>query len=661
MTRESPPHPPRPRIALAAVAALLLAACTNASLYHLTEVPALPNKVAFTGRVCTDNPAERRFPLRVVFVVDASPQLPSGLDAAQVSTLLQQRVSAVRDAVSVLRGVDTSFALIRFGGTSVMTPDGGFTSNTALMSEAAGALTVPLNCAPEGCRRTGQALQQAASLVTGDLLSTAKGPRSRTKYVVVLVQAGPVDDAILSGQTVAGCDEGCVLERRIDELRESVLASGGADFQFHALDVTPLSDDAAERIAAEDQLTRMAFAGGGEYLPVCRRRDDGTLAPPGCGAQSLSLLPVDIQSTRNVFIAKSFLVANLNARHTPEGAVPDSDADGIADEEEARLGTDPTRRDTDGDGIGDKVESLLSTVGVDPLAPDEPVQCGGIADPVLTDTDGDGLTDCEEMLLRMDPTLFDTDADGTPDLLELLYGTNFLEDDTLVDADFDGEPNAKEIKSHTDPRSADAKTRAELSYLYREVDLGIREIKFSTQPRDISGVTIDDVGADTSLGNALLVYLPGEVPALAFRDPLAGTVGPAVEIEGDGTYVLESYCAPDDSECQDLDRTLTVSVTRAILPPYPVDELVRIAVAERQCIDFRVRNVTLVETLEADGRALGANDIRIFFGQVPQSSPEAFGIFRVAQFPFRFVEPDYKEPEVADQPVESFRFVLFGD
>lgn len=154
--------------------ALLLAAlsCTNAQLYHLEDIPNEPNKIAFTGEVCTDNPAERSFPLRVVFLVDTSPDPTLGIDPAEQVTLQTRRVSAIRDSVGVLRAADTSFALVRFGGDGFITPDDGtFTDNTALISEAAGALTTPMPCSAfDGCRRTSQALSLASSLITGDLL-----------------------------------------------------------------------------------------------------------------------------------------------------------------------------------------------------------------------------------------------------------------------------------------------------------------------------------------------------------------------------------------------------------------------------------------------------------------------------------------------------------
>lgn len=53
----------------------------------------------------------------------------------------------------------------------------------------------------------------------------------------------------------------------------------------------------------------------------------------------------------------------------------DSDGDGLSDEDERRIGTDPFRKDTDGDGIPDGDEVRL---GLDPLK---------------ADTDGDGIID----------------------------------------------------------------------------------------------------------------------------------------------------------------------------------------------------------------------------------------------------------------------------
>jgi Bacterial TSP3 repeat len=654
-----------------ALAPTLAAACSDAALYDPLAVPSQPNKVAFTGRVCTDNPAERSFPLRVVFLVDNAASIPVN-DPAQQASLQLQRVNAIRDAVTLLRSSDTQFALIRYGGDAVLSPEGGFTSNTAEIIDATGALTIPMPCSSDGCRRIGQAFQLGASLVTGDLLSTAKGPRSRTKYVFVNIQYGPSHDSgLCPGDPLhqldpcdppppqnANCRPAQQLGQRVEDLRNFVLENGAADLQFHAIDLSQLDEDANARLRAEEEMELMGFRGTGEYRQVCSRDATGVIEPLGCSPSNLTLLNVDINSARNVFLQKSFVVTNFSAISTNDGAVPDSDMDGFADDEEVIFETDPTKRDTDEDGIGDKIEVLLSTVELDPLVADDPPVCLAIPLDQRTtlDTDGDGLKDCEEALLRLDATLFDTDADGAPDLVEFLAGTNFLDEDGLTDSDFDGSPNVEELRAHTDPRSADAKARQELAYLYREVDLGIRDLLFTTQPREITGVIVEDISVGSGLGNGQLSYLvDGDRRFLAWRDAAEPQAGPAMRVDEDGTYTLYAHCG-GQANCK---KNLTVNVTRAILPPYNVDELLRVAVAERQCTDFRVRNVTLVETLPADGRDAGFNDIRIFFGQVPSAVPDAYGIFRVAQFPFTFIEPDEKTPNVADQLVEDFRFVLF--
>ncbi len=66
------------------------------------------------------------------------------------------------------------------------------------------------------------------------------------------------------------------------------------------------------------------------------------------------------------------------ASSTP--AALDSDGDGLTDEEEISLGTDPHNIDTDGDGLFDREE--VKVYGTDPLNPD---------------TDGDGYKDGDEV------------------------------------------------------------------------------------------------------------------------------------------------------------------------------------------------------------------------------------------------------------------------
>lgn len=89
---------------------------------------------------------------------------------------------------------------------------------------------------------------------------------------------------------------------------------------------------------------------------------------------------------------------------TPPG---DADGDGLTDDEEAILGTNPQDPDTDGDGLDDYEEV---NEGDD----------GYITNATKSDTDGDGLGDWEEVnegddTFLTDPTNEDTDGDGAID------------------------------------------------------------------------------------------------------------------------------------------------------------------------------------------------------------------------------------------------------
>lgn len=93
----------------------------------------------------------------------------------------------------------------------------------------------------------------------------------------------------------------------------------------------------------------------------------------------------------------------------------DADNDGLNDDAEEALGTDPQNPDTDGDGILDGQE--VNVDATDPL--DDCDSLGGTALPD-SDCDNDGLTNAEEMDLGTNPELADTDQDGLTDGEEVL-------------------------------------------------------------------------------------------------------------------------------------------------------------------------------------------------------------------------------------------------
>lgn len=111
----------------------------------------------------------------------------------------------------------------------------------------------------------------------------------------------------------------------------------------------------------------------------------------------------------------------------------DRDGDGLKDDEERRLGTDPDRSDTDGDGLPDAYEAWYD---LDPVSSADAHQ----------DADGDGLDNTAERAAGTDPRNPDTDGDGLSDGAEVRqYGTNPLVKDSDGDAYLDGVDNCPAI------------------------------------------------------------------------------------------------------------------------------------------------------------------------------------------------------------------------
>ncbi len=138
----------------------------------------------------------------------------------------------------------------------------------------------------------------------------------------------------------------------------------------------------------------------------------------------------------------------------------DEDNDGLAGDEERRLGTNPQVADTDKDGLNDGEE--VKRYNSDPLKVD--TDDDGITDGeevfkfktdlLRSDTDNDRITDGEEVLkYNTNPLNLDTDADSLADGDEILtYNTDPLK----VDTDGDGLSDWDEVMTYkTDPRRED--------------------------------------------------------------------------------------------------------------------------------------------------------------------------------------------------------------
>ncbi len=123
----------------------------------------------------------------------------------------------------------------------------------------------------------------------------------------------------------------------------------------------------------------------------------------------------DIYAASGAVVASAAASAELDALNAP-----DADADGLTDDEEAALGTDPLSADSDNDGLLD-----FDELGGDALR--DP----GETDPMDADSDDDGINDGDEVngtgplagFASTDPLDADSDADLIADGVEVGVGT----------------------------------------------------------------------------------------------------------------------------------------------------------------------------------------------------------------------------------------------
>ncbi|MEK4235841.1 Ig-like domain-containing protein [Paenibacillus sp. FSL H7-0714] len=154
----------------------------------------------------------------------------------------------------------------------------------------------------------------------------------------------------------------------------------------------------------------------------------------------------------------------------PDSLDPDDDNDGLTDEQEIVLGTDPKKADTDGDGINDKDDPFPTDATKPGKVGDELDTDGdGIPDSLDPDDDNDGLSDEQEIVLGTNPKHPDTDHDGINDKDdpfptdptkpgnggELDTDGDGIPDSLDPDDDNDGLTDEQEIVLGTDPKKAD--------------------------------------------------------------------------------------------------------------------------------------------------------------------------------------------------------------
>lgn len=155
----------------------------------------------------------------------------------------------------------------------------------------------------------------------------------------------------------------------------------------------------------------------------------------------------DVQEQNGWNITVNFFNGSRKIRVNSSIKLKDSDGDGLSDQLEFNLSTDPRNIDTDEDGLPDDLELHLGTNlsswdnDGDQLDDGKEITFG--SDPFDPDSDDDGLDDLGEFIEGTDPNDNDTDDDQLTDHMEFLLGWDPLSQDEDMDFMFDGDEHAK--------------------------------------------------------------------------------------------------------------------------------------------------------------------------------------------------------------------------
>jgi len=485
---------------------LVLSACTRAKLVPIPEEDPgrRDDRIKIEGKFRTTDPETLNFPVKVLFVIDDS-QSMTVTDPITPEYPAGYRPVAIADAIETLSlatpGIQ--FALITFGAaTTVLTEacdatdagptncQQGFTDDMLRALSAAGQAGNPGG----GVTNYDVALTSAYTTLFKDMSDLAEEDAGNARYVVIFVSDGIPD---VDNGRVPECNETESIIGAVQDIADLKKRFRLRELTFNTILVSSPTTPTQFRDVSRSVLNCMARFGNG----VFRDFDNGG---------QLNFLNFDFTSYRRTFTVKNLIVANINARPGTTDDITDSDGDGLTDEEEFQIGSDPTLLDTDGDFFNDLLEHRLRTSGLDPL---DPLDGDCSLDVDQQDTDGDGLRDCEERFLGTKSRLFDSDFDGVPDLVEVWFDTLTTVDDLKQDLDFDGSFNGDEIRWHSNPRTNDSGNLSDLGYRYVETSKGPYQARYEYD-FSVSNIrlasTLETPGGELGR-NRIMIYLT-EVP-----------------------------------------------------------------------------------------------------------------------------------------------------
>ncbi len=488
---------PRPTTTGAVVGATLaFALAVAAGCYDGSLEPIPPplneradNKLSVNGSFCTTDPDDLSFPVKIMFIIDTSQSMV-------VTDPGFTRVAAVLDVIDAVKDIPgVEIAIEVFGAsTSVVTDhcdDYTTRTNCTLgFAPPEEALTAAGAVAQAGGTTDFlNALETAVGTLATDMAISDPLDLQNARYVIMFLSDG-IPDTDSRFDITQTCEDASLWEQTgrappnaVDVVDQSDLLIGQINELARQYNIRELSFNSA--FAAAPQTDTQIKQCGSTFMRAMAKRGNGVFRDFSSG-EAINFLFVDFTSFKRVFAMKNFTADNINARPfsaalgvdprvrsddpTLAKGIIDSDGDGLSDQVENLIGTDPFLTDTDNDGFSDLLEHSLESSGFDPLNPTD-ADCKGDRD--RFDDDGDGLRNCEELFFGTSSLFYDSDNDGFGDGIEVLYGSNPGLADTLLDIDFDGVGNAAEMRAHSRVDTDDVSDLSEHAYRYKIVQRGI--------------------------------------------------------------------------------------------------------------------------------------------------------------------------------------------
>jgi len=626
-------------------------ACTEAKLEKIPPEPVYrDDKLEVFGSLCTREPETLTFPLRVLFVVDASvsmeatdpPDPVTGLTSREQAVmdtwtrLLDQGPEGVRVGVLRFSAEAQSRTPIDLDGDGLA--DTYYTADRTLLTAATRSLGVT-----DRTTNFSNALGEAYFEMRTEFIAADLESLPLSKYVIIFLSDGipDTDDTDSRGNA-----EDEILES-VDALNELAKTFRVGGFSFHTAYISGGDGSAGDRIA-QDLLQKMAKRGNGSFRSFA-------------SGEEINFLFVDFSVLKRVFTMKSLIAVNLNVIQDLR-QVPDVDELlaslnlGAELEDEDVAAVDVAEDDADAaeeveltpltlDSLDDDIV-LVNPMSFGDLNGSSVAECG---EPMV-DSDGDGLSDLIEVKIGSHALVRDTDDDGLNDLLEwefmnsglapLVVNKACYTPNPCIDADTDGFCDCS-LDTNADG-ACDCASDPEAPCLD---DFG-----HDCLDADLDGwCDCPDRNAD-----GLCDYKDGDGDGLHdCEEVFFGTAQNGNDTDADGLPDMievrfqTNPTVVDNMDDADFDRTDNGVEVMGNTNPQCDDASLRSRIAYRydladlglkgssSCYDYHVSNITLVPTLYADQDVNeypgnGWNRVLVFAGEVAFDDPTSFASYRVA-------------------------------